>query len=288
MSRFGSPREEVPMPKGGWSVLWSDKFKQAYKANYSTSASGRDRSRGQPVLASTRTDGSAKAQAITYLDGVSHDPRALIFAGATRNQELMSVVKQNQAHELLWQMPKTGEMFLLTGKMFIVCSSSLSGRFGSGPKNINLPDPLPVFPPGNPFPPTADDYWQSERERLWKELSPAYRASFTWPNPGDSKSDAITQPMEQMKVQDRGSARNSLPAMSFDYKRTKLEIPSATSKADEDTTLVYNMALDNFCLLIFRVLKVEHLSFASNDGVPQRQLYLPTRDGQWSVESLNP
>ncbi|KAI8620252.1 hypothetical protein BC830DRAFT_1100143 [Chytriomyces sp. MP71] len=268
----------------GWNVLWSDKFKQAYKANYSTVSNNRDRSRGQPVLSSTRSDGSPKSQALVFLDVVSHDPRALIFAGATRNQELMSVTKLNQTHELFWYMPKSNETFVLSGKMFICSSPSLSGRYGTGPKNINLPDTLPVFPPGNPFPPTVEDYWQSERDRLWKELSPAYRASYTWPNSGESQSEMAQ--LVQLKLEKApGTVRSSVSSqISFDFKHTKLDIVS--DKASEDAKIVYNMAYDNFCLLVFRVLRVDHTTFASD--VPVRNVYTPTRDGAWAIERLNP
>ncbi|KAJ3383688.1 hypothetical protein HDU84_003435 [Entophlyctis sp. JEL0112] len=187
-----------------WNVPWATKLRAAYKENYKTDARNRDRLRGtsrgakdgaetcgtghlhtctptttgRPVLASQRTDGSAKAQSIPFLDFLRSDPRVLLFAAAARNQELMSVVKINQTHELH-------------------CS-----------------------------------------------LSSPTTASFKC---------------------------TSLEAMATTAAATTaVSTGKKASNDDEATRALHMAAFDNFCVLVFRVLKVEH-QFVGSDKLPGKE-----------------
>ncbi|KAJ3025924.1 UNVERIFIED_CONTAM: hypothetical protein HDU68_006454 [Siphonaria sp. JEL0065] len=212
---------------------------------------------------------------LSFLDFVGSDPRALVFAAATRNQELTSVVKgKSDAHELVWSIGD--ETFSLSGKAAVVVSSSLAGRFGSGPRNIALPSNL-----------TSDDFWQTERARLWKELSPSYRASWTWPNSAEKRStndvNALSSTLQ------KSSIRSSVSVLPNSFAVTSLNaIDPSDASLPEDLKMTHLAAFDNFCLLVFRVTKVEHFIYNTKDGIPVRNLYTCARDGQWNVESLNP
>ncbi|KAJ3088748.1 hypothetical protein HK100_007949 [Physocladia obscura] len=184
-------------------------------------------------------------------------------------------------------MKQSDESFIISGKAFIICSPALSGRYGVGPRGIQLPDPLPIFPPSNPFPPTSDDFWQSERDRLWKELSSAFRATWTWPNTGEPrmKDNFVSSPILKNSILGQRVPVTPPPAT---FKCTRLDvILEESSNTNNDLRAIHMAAYDNFCVLVFRVLKVEH-QFIGNDGIPGRNLYTVARDGNWGVENLNP
>ncbi|KAI9347586.1 hypothetical protein BDR26DRAFT_817287 [Obelidium mucronatum] len=269
-----------------WNVPWSDLLKAAHAANHDTSRY--DRGRGQPLLASVRADGTARVQPLTFLDFLGSDPRVLLLAGAARSQELVQAVKTNQSHELCWLFARSRESFTLAGKAALVCSGALAGRFGSGPRNIALPDPLPVWPAANPFPPTADDFWQRERDRLWRALAPDFRAAWTWPSPGEPRAKALSSASMSTSTSTSTSAfRGSVTALPTSFAIKTLDVVDGAGP-NEETRLAHMAAYDNFCLVVFRVTKVEHYIYDGKDGIPERNVYSAARDGQWVVESLNP
>lgn len=85
------------------------------------------------------------------------------------------------------------------------------------------------------FPPPSTihtiDGWEQERLRQWKALDRETRATFTWPS--------------------RGEIPQSLP-VSF-----------SCSSLTTDPSVVHDIALDNFCLLIYKVTDVEYFNYAT-------------------------
>ena len=88
---------------------------------------------------------------------------------------------------------------------------------------------------------------QRVRESTWQDLSDNARIQFAWPHPGESRAN-----------------------------------PEAFSPQQPDE----NKPLDNFCLLLFEPVKVEHLRLR---GEPQnRTIYIKDKIGNWDIKEVNP
>jgi len=126
------------------------------------------------VMLSSIKNGLPKVQSMVFNSLLSTDQRVLIFTGATRNADLMSVVKSpNATHVIYMEMPKTKETYIITGRIYIVAAPALSYRFGTPPRRINIKSDM-----------SAEEFWEEERVRIWQKIPSDYRASFTWPEPG--------------------------------------------------------------------------------------------------------
>ncbi|KAJ1550713.1 hypothetical protein HK405_016056, partial [Cladochytrium tenue] len=240
-------------------------------------------------------------QPLIFHEFLASDGRVLIFTGATRNSELMSVVKMNQSHEISWIMPKSRETFILTGRLFIVCAPTLSHRFGSVPRNIVLPSEE-----ASSTSTSQDEFWETARMRLWRRLTPQLRASWSWPPPGDHKGPGPSS-AEWSAYRDIGTVKPAGPLVDTGFKYLKLDVldepgPSSSSSPvvqtaslsrhastsaavkvspDDEYRYTYNSALDNFCLLVFKASRVDHWSPGSP---PSRMIYSANKDGAWLYE----
>ena len=88
---------------------------------------------------------------------------------------------------------------------------------------------------------------QKARESTWQELSDNARIQFAWAHPGKPKAN-----------------------------------PEAFSPPQPDA----NKPLDNFCLLLFEPVKVDHLRLR---GEPQnRTFYMRDEAGMWNITEINP
>lgn len=77
----------------------------------------------------------------------------------------------------------------------------------------------------------ATDYWEEQRIQQWNELDEKTRATFTWPSRAEvPKSSDI----------------------SF----------SCQSLSNKDKSIVHDIAMDNFCLLVYKVTDVEYLDYS--------------------------
>jgi hypothetical protein len=189
-------------------------------------------------------------------------------------------------------MPKSQESWTFTGKFYIVSAPTMSHRYGSPPRRINIPDAQ-----------TADEFWEEERQRQWKRLNPQTRASFTWPPSGDLKDG------KELSVYD---TKKELNGIEVGFKYMKLECldenklkkvdvitrnnGSTTRRGNEEVTKLtkeeelrcaYNAALDNFCLLVFKVSNVE-LFEPSAQSPPTRKLFQYEKENSWKVIEVNP
>ncbi|KAJ1562417.1 hypothetical protein HK096_010150 [Nowakowskiella sp. JEL0078] len=267
-------------------------------------------------LASTTNQGMPKIQPIIFYDFKDADQRILIFSAATRNSDLMSVVKHSQSHQLYWQFPKTKETFTFTGRIYIVAAPTMSHRFGTPPRRISLSIDKSI---------NADDYWEDLRIKAWKSLSSSYRATFTWPAPGEAMSPTIRQ---SWSVYRDPIIKAPPPTIETGYSYTKLEaiddskisksatlsrftgtisrmptlqrsfstgtdietsrLPAAVIAAgtkskvpvgldkEEELRSIHNSALDNFSLLVFKCSSVEHVVPGL---IPARTLYSSDKNG---------
>jgi len=113
-------------------------------------------------------------------------------------------------------MPTTREIFNLTGRFYIIASPLKITRF-----------PAPKVDDSSTVP--ALQYWESQRCAVWTSLTSQTRASFSWPPSGEA-----LQPDQER-------------AMKMDV------MLGSSAKADTKEQIVHNVALDNFCLLAFKV-----------------------------------
>ncbi|KAI9017628.1 hypothetical protein BC832DRAFT_40148 [Gaertneriomyces semiglobifer] len=279
---------------GTVQVPWSPVLVKSYKKNFN---SGPQADSVHAQLASVRGDGTPQIQRLVFQDFLSTDPRALLFSAATNNADLMSAVKNSQAHELFWEMPKTGELFTISGRMYIVAAPTMSRRFGAPPRRINIDSNT------NP-----DDFWESERLRQWKRISPAYRATFTWAPSGESR--VLTPKDERSVYLHNASVRLKGNNANAGYKYTRLEAmddntatnggllgtlsgymgsgtPNQLSAKEQELRCAHNAAFDNFCLLVFKVTKVDHLTPVSG-APPSRVMYECMKDSSWIEVEVNP
>ncbi|KAI9485515.1 MAG: hypothetical protein EXX96DRAFT_545372 [Benjaminiella poitrasii] len=110
------------------------------------------------------------------------------------------------------------------------------------------------FPP----PKISDDidYWENQRIKEWREMSSKARATFTWPSRGELPKAADI-------------------------------VFSCQSLSGDENSVVYDIAMDNFCLLVYKVSDVEHFDYSCYP--PKRTVYtVSAKDYQWTVEKANP
>ncbi|KAI9355900.1 hypothetical protein DFJ73DRAFT_623359 [Zopfochytrium polystomum] len=251
-------------------------------------------------MASVRPNGTPKIQPLVFQDFLKSDGRVLLFSGATRNTELMGVVKLTQSHEISWIMPKTRETFIFTGRLFIVCAPTLSHRFGSVPRNVSTPaDRESIGSSFSSISTTAaqDEFWESTRMTIWRRLSPTLRATWTWPSSGEHKGPGPSS-TEWSAYRDITTVKPSGPVVSTGFKYLKMDalddeaMAGAPSKgkgsADEEYRYAHNAALDNFCLLVFKASRVDHATPGNASSPPTRMVYSSNKDGAWLYEEVNP
>jgi hypothetical protein len=124
-------------------------------------------------------------------------------------------------------MPKTKEHFYLQGKFYIASAPIQVTRFPA-PKIVN-----------NEV--SAADYWEAERCKQWQQLDKRTRAMFTWPASREApKSDKI-----------------AFSCLSLEA----LPVTTTEQKQPDAFKIVHDIAMDNFCLLIFKITAVEHFDY---------------------------
>lgn len=197
----------------------------------------------------------------------------------------------------------------------MVAAPTLSHRFGTPPRRITLP----------PTETNPDEFWESERVRQWRRLAPTFRATFTWPTPGELKANTNRPRGESWSVyRDQSSIRVPAPAIDTGFKYTRLDAmeerplsgsgsgaisPSSSSlvgtlgrmaigavgggsgvgAADKEDELrcVHTSALDNYCLLVFKASRVEHWVPGAITP-PVRMVYNCSKEGVWVEDEVNP
>ncbi|CAO3644939.1 unnamed protein product [Cunninghamella echinulata] len=162
-------------------------------------------------------------------------------------------------------MPKTKEYYKMKGKFYISSSPMQVTRF---------PPPRPIK---NDLP--ASDYWENERKKQWKGLTNKVRATYTWPSHGDTRAN-----------------RTAFSCQSLDYfDETTKNQPSGyggmfnnnNKQSDNKLKIVHDIAMDNFCLLIYKITEVEHFDYNSFPAINTLYTY-SVKNNQWSVQELNP
>lgn len=250
-------------------------------------------------------NGTPSIESIGFLDFLDTDNKVLLFGSAANNSEIMGKVKYgSQTHSVFWDMPKTKETWTLSGRLYVVATPTLLRRFGGMlPRRIILPTGM-----------TSDEFWEEERLRQWKKISGSYRASFSWPASGERK-DGDEFPVSSSSAADTSKAL--VPSgldvgfkyLSLEYVEEKTngkdiihrndgtivkrrlsgeaEVIQSLSK-EEELRCVHNASLDNFCLLVFKISKVESVISNGNNSPPVRKVYELEGENGWNISELNP
>ncbi|KAL1923144.1 uncharacterized protein VTP21DRAFT_9520 [Calcarisporiella thermophila] len=190
----------------------------------------------------------------------------LLITTDARTPKLAQFQADNSV-ELCWWLPVTGEQYRLSGRVHFLASkeqqpySSLphdlipahifSRQFTHSDPNIdtrpntdNLAQPLPQA-------------LESERLRLWRDLTPLLRASFLYPPPGEP--------------------------FSTDYNDKEVEKHHFPKELAEDQE---EEALKQFVLLLVEVEQVDWVKLWQFP--PERRLFTRGADGSWKEERVNP
>ncbi|KAI8892908.1 hypothetical protein BC833DRAFT_610300 [Globomyces pollinis-pini] len=196
----------------------------------------------------------------------------------------MGVLKSSSNHEVLWSFMK--DSYTLTGKMYIIASPKFSHRLGTPSKRL--------------APEVGPEFWEEQRLKQWKLLSKDYRATFSWPVSGEinkiaeGASWSAYKGLNTIKAsygQDVGYQYTSLECLEF--KQLSLSELNEMENGEKPLTPkqqlenVHQMAYDNFCILVFKPSRVDHIT-KPKSGVPVRNIFTLSKEGQWSVENVTP
>ncbi|CAG8596909.1 4098_t:CDS:2 [Paraglomus brasilianum] len=201
-------------------------------------------------MTNLRRNGQPSSHTIRFHDFLKEDPRYLVFLMAFNDSHLHGDIKSNPRAELCWQMPTTREIFNLTGRFYIIASPLKITRF-----------PAPKVDDSSTVP--ALQYWESQRCAVWTSLTSQTRASFSWPPSGEA-----LQPDQER-------------AMKMDV------MLGSSAKADTKEQIVHNVALDNFCLLAFKVGGMTRFEYGQFP--PKRMVFtLDEKTQEWHIAETNP
>ncbi|ORX53098.1 hypothetical protein DM01DRAFT_1374561 [Hesseltinella vesiculosa] len=199
-------------------------------------------------MANIKRSGDVSMHCLEFKDFVDDNDRFLVFHIAL-NDTLMGDIKADPHARLCWTMPKTKEYYKLEGKFYIASSPMQVTRF----------PPPRIVENGEP----AADYWEAKRRDHWKALTDQARAIYTWPSRGEAP-----------KSEKQAFSCQSLA--HFD-----------ASKPASQLHVVHDIAMDNFCLLLYKINEVEH--FDHNAFPPKRSVFtVSPKDNHWSSTELNP
>ncbi|KAL1921252.1 uncharacterized protein VTP21DRAFT_10968 [Calcarisporiella thermophila] len=198
-------------------------------------------------MANIRRSGDIALHSIQFLDFLEDDPQYLIFQLAVNNNSLMGDLKACAKAELCWNMPKSKEHFYLSGRFYIA----------SAPIQVTRYPPPRIRPEID-----AASYWEELRLRQWRRLNPQMRSTYTWPPSGETPR-----------------ANQAYACLSLDA--------IADDSPQDARRIIHDIALDNFCLLVFKVLGVTHFNYSTFP--PTRTVYtLNQEKGKWESLESNP
>ncbi|KAI8084777.1 uncharacterized protein BX664DRAFT_337763 [Halteromyces radiatus] len=205
-------------------------------------------------MSNIKRSGEISMHCLQFQSFIEDDARFLIFHIAL-NDNLMGDIKSDPNARLCWTMPKSKEYYKFSGKFYIASSPLQVTRF---------PPPKPIKSQLS-----AAEFWEKERKQQWKSLSDKVRATYTWPSRGDCpRAGTASFSCQSLKYFDEQTGNNKLDS------NDKLKI-------------VHSIAMDNYCLLVFKVTEVEYFDY--NGYPPRRNLFcFSMKDNMWSTVELNP
>lgn len=147
-------------------------------------------------------------------------------------------------------MPKSKEYYKLKGKFYIASAPIQVTRF-----------PPPKIPSSD-LP--AAEFWELERRKHWKAMDDKTRATYTWPSHGEApKADRIAFSCQSLEclIEQETTSRGGL----FSLKRSN----TAPASSTDQKQVIHDIAMDNFCLLAYKISEVEYYDYSS---FPQRRM----------------
>ncbi|KAI8814241.1 pyridoxamine 5'-phosphate oxidase-domain-containing protein [Cladochytrium replicatum] len=170
--------------------------------------------------------------------------------------------------EVCWYFPQTREQFRLAGAIHLLAPA-------------NSPLVQSVLPPWAP----KDVDWEAERLRLWREISPSLRASFSWGPPGRPflEGEQLSK-LECMLPEDAASNLSADASSTLQDGVVNLTIslppPAPHTVAQSSPTKeqqlikIHDDALSHFGILLLDVEFVDHLDLKT---VPQTRMHYKVR-----------
>ncbi|KAF9113156.1 hypothetical protein BGX27_002100 [Mortierella sp. AM989] len=304
----------------GWPA-WTQVIQKAHRANYARS----DDPIYLHLASKTRL-GAVTLLAVQFQDFLNEDGRYLLFQLSMTDQNLLSTIQSNQVGQLAWQMPKTREYFHLTGKFYICSAPRQVTRYSPPvlPHVSNATeDSAAQRQMSNQF---WEAKRLEQWRKLPPKIRASYTWPATGSTPKGPATAFQCLAMEDMSQQDSkpaGSSNNRDSLMSQDGTPNPMSSPSSpssvtsfrsrwnsvtgsiTGAVDQDATplsptsatankirndnpakILHDIALDNFCLLVFKPLDIVH--FESAPLPPKRTIYTTDAAGQWAMNEANP
>ncbi|KAF7729906.1 peptide-N4-(N-acetyl-beta- glucosaminyl)asparagine amidase [Apophysomyces ossiformis] len=200
---------------------WYPLLKKSFSRNFSRNE--------DPVyvsMSNLKRSGEVSTHCLHFQAFLEDDSRFLEFLLAMNDNHLMGDVKSDRYAQICWIMPKSKESYKFKGKFYIASAPIQVTRF-----------PPPKLPSSDL---SSVDYWEMERVKQWKSLSNQARAMFTWPSSGEVPKSA---------------------PVSFTCQSLQYMVGSQPSDNDKTLQVVHDIAMDNFCLLIYKVTAVEHYNY---------------------------
>ncbi|KAI9322473.1 hypothetical protein BX666DRAFT_1895188 [Dichotomocladium elegans] len=202
------------------------------------------------TMSNIKRSGDASMHCLQFRAFLDDDPRFLEFPLAMNDNLLMGDIKSDPNAHLSWVMPKSKEYYKFSGKFYIASAPIQVTRF-----------PPPRLPQSDM---PAADYWESERKRQWASLSDKERAMFTWPSRGEvPRADRLAFSCQSLDYLSDSSQQQSSGGGLF-----SLRSNSSPAPGSDPRKLVHDIAMDNFCLLVYKISEVEHFEHSS---FPQRR-----------------
>ncbi|CDH48695.1 hypothetical protein RO3G_13018 [Lichtheimia corymbifera JMRC:FSU:9682] len=227
------------------------------------------------TMSNIKRSGDASMHCLQFLSFLDDDPRFLVFPLAMNDNLLMGDIKSDPNANLCWMMPKSKEYYKLVGKFYIASAPIQVTRF-----------PPPKIPASD-LP--AAEFWELERRKHWKAMDDKTRATYTWPSRGEApKADRIAfscQSLDCLIEQEGTAARGGL--FSLRRNNTAPASSSTTSPSTDQKQVIHDIAMDNFCLLAYKISEVEYYDHSS---FPQRRtIYTYSlKDNRWISKDANP
>ncbi|KAI8815392.1 pyridoxamine 5'-phosphate oxidase-domain-containing protein [Cladochytrium replicatum] len=174
--------------------------------------------------------------------------------------------------EVCWYFPQTREQFRLAGTLHMLAPP-------------NSPLVQSVLPPWAP----KDVDWEAERLRLWREISPSLRASFSWGPPGrpfvEGEQLSKLECMLPAEVAPSALTADATAAGQDGVVNLTVSSPSpqhpaphtvAQSRSTKEQQLIkiHDEALSHFGILLLDVEFVDHLDLKT---VPQTRMHYKVR-----------
>ncbi|RUS19256.1 hypothetical protein BC938DRAFT_475785, partial [Jimgerdemannia flammicorona] len=236
-----------PPPQAAPPAPWFANLKRSFNRNY---LYGDD-----PVfvqMTNIRRSGQVSLHSLQFQDFLEDDNRFLEFLLAMNDNILMGDIKSDPSAKLIWAMPKSKEHFYFTGKFYIASAPIQVTRYP--PPKIAMSD-LP-----------SAEFWEEERTKQWKRLNPKIRATFTWPGPGEMpRAEKLAYSCLSMEVMLEENKRGPFATKVNGVlgRSNSISGNGAAGQIENTVKLMHDIAMDNFCLLVFKISEVQHYEYGT-------------------------